>query len=118
MTKRSDEAKRLAALPPKPAPIKRDLTPEETLEFQEILRIANGRTFEAAQVKGNTALIPRGQEVAAELDAIARLMVNAKNLWLSQKLLECGYADGTKCSINLSTGKITPNDEPTDNPAA
>lgn len=106
MSKRTDEEKRVAALPPTPAAEKRSLTPEETLELQEMQRLVNGRRFEAAQVKGNTALVPRGQEIAAELDALARLLENAKNLWVSQKLLSCGYAQNSLCTINLTTGEI------------
>lgn len=89
---------------------KRSFTPEECMELQELNRIANARQYEAAQVKGNTALIPRGQEVAAELEAIARLLDNARNMWIGQKLIECGYPPGAKVSINLSTGQITPNE--------
>lgn len=110
MSKRTDEAKRLASLPPKPASVKRSFTPEETMELQEMQRMVNGHKFVAAQVKGNTALVPRGKDVAEELEATARLLDNAKNGWVAQKLLECGYPEGTKCSINLSTGEIIVND--------
>lgn len=106
MTKRSLEAKRVAKLPPKPAPVKRNLTAEEALELQEMQRLVNSRKFEAAQVSGNTALVPDGQKVAQQLTAIAALLENAKNIWVAQKLLECGYENGTKCSINLTTGEI------------
>jgi hypothetical protein len=85
---------------------KRSLSPEECLELQEMHRLARHKHFEAAQVKGNTALIPKGQEVAEQLEAIARLLENAKNMWVAQKLLECGYPEGTKCSINMTTGAV------------
>jgi len=86
--------------------IKRHLTPTEALELQEMQRLVTGRKFEAAQIKGNTALVPDGQKAAEQAAAIAALLDNAKNLWLSQKLLECGYPAGAKCDINLSTGEI------------
>jgi hypothetical protein len=90
------------------APVQtRNFTPEEVLELQEMHRLTTARQFEAAQVKANTALIPRGQEVAGELEAIARLLENAKHLWVTQKLAECGFPPGAKCSINLTTGEIT-----------
>ncbi len=86
---------------------KRNFTPSETLELQEMHRLTSARKFEAAQIKGNTALVPRGKEIAEETEAIARLIENAKNLYVSQKLIECGYRPNDKCSINLTTGEIT-----------
>ena len=97
-------------------PARRDFTPQEVLELNDMQRLVNARKWEAAQIGGNTALIPRGQEVAKEVDAIARLLDNVKNNWVSHKLLECGYAVDTKCSINLSTGAIIIENEPADNP--
>lgn len=92
----------------------RNLTASEVLELQEMQRLVNARNFEATQVKANTALVPRGQEVANELEAIVRLLENVKNQWVSQKLTECGYDPGAKCSINLATGEVvlTPDVEP------
>lgn len=109
MTKATDtKLRKMGVLPPEPAalPVKRNFTPQETLELQEMLRICNARRFEAAQIKGNTAIVPRGKELGEEIEAIARLMENTKNFWVSQKLLECGYEANTKCSVNLSTGEI------------
>lgn len=103
-------------IPPAPLP-KRNLTPEETIQLQEMLRAVNIRKFEAAQIKGNTALVPRGQEIAAETEAIAQLLENAKNLWVSQTLIDCGYPADTKCSINLTTGEVVENDVPVNNRA-
>jgi hypothetical protein len=90
------------------APVTRNLTPSECLELQEMQRLVTARKFEAAQIGGNTALVPDGQKVAEQIKAIAALLENAKNLWVAQKLRECGYSDGTKCSLNLTTGEITP----------
>lgn len=102
-------------LPPTPPPVaKRNFRPEEVLELQEMHRIVSARKFEAAQIGGNTSLVPRGQEIFKEIEAIARLLENAKNHYVSQKLSECGYANGTNVSINLSSGEITVN--PVDNP--
>jgi hypothetical protein len=89
-----------------PAKQKRNFTPQEVLELQEMHRAVASRFWEAAQLKGNTALVPRGQEVLAELEALARLGENAKNQWVANKLQDCGYEPGTKCSINLTTGEI------------
>ena len=89
-----------------PALTKRNFTAEEILQLQEMLRAISIRKFEAAQVKGNTSLVPRGKEIADEYEAIARLLENSKNLWVSQKLLDCGYAANTLCNINLSDGSI------------
>jgi hypothetical protein len=85
---------------------KRNFTPEESMELLELNRIVSARKFEAAQIAGNTTLIPNGQKVAEQTTAIAALLDNAKNLWVSQKVVECGYPQDTKCSINLSTGEI------------
>lgn len=69
-------------------------------------RAVSSRHWEAAQIKANTALVPDGQKVAEQAEAIARLLENVKDQWLASKLTECGYPDGTKCTINLSTGVI------------
>lgn len=95
-------------MPTEPVIEKRNLTPEETLEIQEMQRLVSARRFEAVNIKGNTALVPRGQEIAAELEAIANLLENAKNHYISQKLLECGYKPETRCSLNLTTGEVMP----------
>ena len=96
---------------------KRNLTPAEIMELQEMIRLSNAKNFEAKQIRGNTALIPRGQEVATETEAVARLLENAKNLFVSQLLKQCGYEEGTKCSLNLSSGEIIP-ETPVDNSPA
>lgn len=104
MTKSSSA--RLAAKGIIPAINPRSFSPTEVLELQEMQRMVNARSFEAAQIKGNTALVPDGQKAADQAVAIARLLENAKNMWVSQKLVECGYPQDTRCSINLSTGEI------------
>ena len=85
---------------------KRNFNPQELLELQELQRLVNARRFEAAQIKANTALVPRGKEIAEEIEAIARVMENSKNLYVAQKLVECGYESGTKCDINFNTGEV------------
>ncbi len=84
----------------------RSMTPIEVMELQEMQRLVNGRKFEAAQVKGNTALVPDGQKLAEQLEAVVRLLENVKNQWVSAKLVECGYPQDAICDINLSTGEI------------
>lgn len=91
---------------------KRSFTQQELIELQELQRIVGARKFEAVHIKGNTALVPNGQRVAEEYEAIARLMENVKNNWVAAKLAECGYKENDRCSINLQTGEVTPNDTP------
>lgn len=86
---------------------KRNFTPEETLQLQEMQRAFNARKFELEQIKLNTALIPRGQEIVKELEAILSVLENAKNYWVMKTFENCGYPNGTKCAVNLMTGKIT-----------
>lgn len=85
---------------------RRSMSPEEILQLKLMSDLVSQRKFEAAQVAGNTALVPRGQDVAKELEALARLLENAKNIWVSQTLVACGYPQGVKCNINLATGAI------------
>lgn len=84
----------------------RNLTPGEAMELQELSRLVNTRRFEAAHIKGNTALIPDGQALAIQAEAVANLLENVKNQWVAAKLVECGYPSGSKCAINLTTGEI------------
>ena len=91
---------------------RRNFTPSEVLELQEMQRAVNAKKFESAHIKGNTALIPNGQRVSEEVEAVARLLDQVKNNYVSSKLLECGFKQDEKCSINLSTGEIVLNDTP------
>ena len=87
--------------------IRTQLTDSELLEIRELNRFVGLEHYRANQVKGNTALIPDGQKYASQLEAVARLMENSKNSWISSKLQECGYEVGTATSINLADGKIS-----------
>jgi hypothetical protein len=107
---------RLGIVPASPA--RRNLTPVEAMELQEMQRMVNFKNFEASQLKGNTAMLNtsdesgRGTRMAQEAYDVAKLLENAKNGWVAQKLLDCGYEANTKCSVNLSTGEILPENEP------
>lgn len=85
---------------------KRNFNPTELVELQEMIRLVNGRKWEASQVKLNTAMIPDGQRVSLQFDAVVMVLEGAKNHYVAQKLLECGYPEGQKCEINLTTGEI------------
>lgn len=87
-------------------PERSNFTAGETMELMEMQRMVNAERVKAQLVAGNTALIPRGQEVAKEIDAIARLLENNKDQWFSQKLREHGYPQDLKVQINLTTGEI------------
>lgn len=86
----------------------RQFNASEVLELQELHRLVSSRTFEAKQVRGNTALIPDGARVAEQLESIARLLDNTKQHWISQKLAECGWPTSVRVSIDLKTGLIIP----------
>lgn len=97
------------------APKKRNMNAQELLELQEMHRIVAGKILEANIIRGNTARIPKsgcfgargGKQVVAELDAIARILDEAKNSWIADVLAACGYPKGMRCDINLTTGQIT-----------
>ena len=94
--------------------VKSNLTPEETLELQEMIRLINSRHFEVAQIKNNTALIEDGQKFLKQMESLSQILEGVKSLWVNQKLAEHGYVNGTKCQINLTTGHIIESeDEPT-----
>lgn len=90
----------------------RNLTPEEAQEGIEITRTINARRWEVAQIRGNTALVPNGQALADQLEAVVALLDDVWKQWIYRKLEACGYPNGTKCSVNLSTGEITTQNEP------
>lgn len=79
---------------------------DDAMAFVGLHRAVMGEKFKAALVKQNTALIPRGQEIAAELEAIAQLLENEKNGWILQKLAELGYPPKANVSIDIETGFI------------
>lgn len=87
--------------------LRTNFTAAEVLELSEMTRLCNSERFKAVQFKGNTAIIPRGQEVAAEQDAMSRVLEQAKQQWISQKLRDHGFLPDEKCFINIETGEIT-----------
>jgi len=111
MTKMTDTKKERLGIK-SPLQTQRSLTTPEIIELQELIRVASAKNFEAKQIRGNTALLntaadpQRGVHLAEETEMIARLLENAKNLYVSQVLSACGYEAGVKCSINLTTGAI------------
>ena len=115
MTKMTDTKKERLGIK-SPLQAQRGLTPPELIELQELIRVANAKNYEANQIRGNTALLnttadpQRGVHLAEETEAIARILENAKNMYVSHVLQACGYEDGTKCSINLNTGAVVANE--------
>ena len=88
------------------------LNERDRAEFEELHRIFLSYSFVASQIKGNTALVPNGQEIAAQFEAIARLMENTKNQYIGQKLHEMGYPQSAQVNVDIKTGVITPINEP------
>ncbi len=87
-------------------PKKRNLTKAELTEYLHLIQVCNVQSWKAGQIKANTALIPNGQEVAKTEEAIARLLENSKNNWLSYVLIQCGIPSGQSVNINSKTGEI------------
>lgn len=102
---KSQEQKELIALTPQ------QLSEEDRAEFEELHRMAISYNFLARQIKGNTALVPEGQQVAAQYEAIARLIENAKNQWIGEKLNQMGYPQKVQVKVDIKTGTITPINE-------
>lgn len=84
---------------------------KDLAELIELNRLVASEKFKSIQIKGNTAMIPDGQKVSEQQEAVARLMENVKDNWLSSKLRELGIKEGKPVSIDLNTGKITENKE-------
>ena len=84
----------------------RNFTNNELFDFQELTRMVFTYRFLANQIKDNTALIPDGQKVMEQYEAIARLIENSKNQWIGSKLIEMGYPQGTNVSVDPKTGAI------------
>src|SRR5690349_2066033 len=102
-TKNQEQKELIAATP-------QQLSEADRADFEELFRLALSYSLVAQQIKANTALVPEGQRVAAEFEAIARLMENTKNQWISQKLADMGYPQTAKVKIDIKKGLITPTD--------
>jgi len=77
----------------------------ELTELRELHRIAALETFKLNCVKGNTAMVPGGQEWVKQQEAIVQLLENVKNERIGQILAGCGYPQGTPITVDLKTGK-------------
>ncbi len=84
----------------------RRLKAAELAEIQEMCRIVAHEKWKAMHIKGNTALLPNGQELSRQAEALTMLLENEKNLFVSEKLASLGYDAGTPVSLDLKTGDI------------
>lgn len=85
---------------------RRNLTKEELKEIVSMTALVNGEMWKAMQIAGNTALITKGQELAKQAEEVARVLLNAKNNFVSQLLGQCGVPAGQAAGIDLETGEI------------
>lgn len=91
--------KRLLGLP-------RNLYPQELDEAQGLYRLVNGERFKWIQIKNNTALIPGGQKLAEQKEAIVKLLEEKWLEYLKNLLGRLGYPMGSNLSLDLRTGKV------------
>ena len=106
MAKMSEKRKiEKGIIPPKPEP-RKVFNEAELTELNALISLVACEKFKAIQIKGNTALIPDGQKYCEQQEAVARLMENVKQNWVSQKLTELGYEKGLNVQINGKTGEI------------
>lgn len=106
MSKMSATRKMKKGISTTPGVERRNFNAQEIMELNMMQTMINQEKFKASNIKSNSALVPRGKEVAEECEAIARLLENARNQYVSAKLVECGYLPGTRCDINFATGEI------------
>lgn len=105
MTKMSNNRKQKKGIVEAP-PVRRNLNPEELREFVRMTELVNSQMWLTMLVAGNTALVPNGQDLAKQMEAVAKLALNAKNQWESQTLRACGVPVGQAVKINSETGEI------------
>ncbi len=82
---------------------KKKIPKGQAQELLEISRWANQYRYTAAIVKDNSALVPKGQEVAKQYEALAELLENVKKTLVSKILTEMGYPKGVEVNVNLKT---------------
>ncbi len=87
--------------------IRSKLTKEERTFLREVVKVADSWKFVAGQISINTALIPGGQKVAKQFEAVAKLMEQTKETMIANKLTQLGYPQGVGFNINLTTGRIS-----------
>ena len=85
---------------------KRNLSPQELREYLQLVTISNTERWKAIQYANNTALLPNGKELAKQQEAIANLLHNSIENWISHTLQECGVQPGQAVNINSTTGVV------------
>ena len=85
---------------------RRNLNKSELKELLEMTRLVNNRMWETMLVAGNTALIPDGKALAEQMEALSKVLLNAKNNWMSQTLRLCGVPTGQSVNVNSETGEV------------
>jgi len=77
-------------------------------ELQHRVQLTNEAWYVHKLVSTNTALVPNGQDVAKTLEAIARLLDNDKNQYVTVALKEAGYTYPENATVSIDpNGVIT-----------
>lgn len=101
--------------------VKYQLSDFELKEMQARVQIAQGAGYIANVVEGNTALFNvnsgfftriTGQAFAKLLKALATLLQSAQQEYGAQLLISKGFKSDESASIDIITGRITPNESP------
>lgn len=83
------------------------LNKEDLIEYQAMIRLTGQETFKYYHIKGNTALIPKGQFLAEQQFAVIGVLNKAVEEWIGQLLAKYGCKKGFQYLISGTTGKIT-----------
>ena len=82
------------------------LNKQDLSELQELNRIVNAERFKLTQVKGNTALVPKGKEYIKTQEGIVSVLEATRESIVAKKLIGLGFQQGQPVMIDLKTGRI------------
>ena len=85
---------------------KRDLNTQELKEIRSMTEFVNGEIWKQSLIANNTALIKDGILLSKQLEDVNKVLVSAKEVFVSRILLDCGVPEGQPVNFNLETGAI------------
>ena len=78
----------------------------EVKEIVKMTEFVNGEIWKQDLISKNTALVPNGKELSAQLEATNRVLVAAKEAFVSGILVNCGIPLGQAVKFSIDTGVI------------
>lgn len=91
---------------------RRNLTQTEVKEIVRMTELINAELWKQDLLSKNTAMVTNGKELLTQIMEVNKLLLSAKQAFVSQILVNCGIPVGQAVSFNIETGIIEETEQP------